>query len=484
MSRSSRRLITLLGASLLALSQLGAATAVLATHDHPRRAATTPSSSPPTACARTPSKQYADAGRHAHDAVVPAQRRLRVGQRPADPGAAEHRRRLVHAGHRRVAGRPRLDQQHLPHQSGQPFANRTAAFDPGVAPGRDDRPVGRARRQEGRPDRVGRRRATPRSTARRSTSETFFSGRGVATNYIGTSADPLFDDAAFIAAFGLQFDHPAGFAGQAPFAGAAPTDATGWTDVPGSYSPAQGDAPARPRRRRRQVRPERLHLRQHARRQDRLRPRAVLAHRRTAPTRSPTSSRASWADVKVKIVGGALDGKTAGMLVKVEELSKDLSQVRLFHTSVTRAIASWPTWPGEPGFTGDFEEYVAETFPSSTAGDFAVLEAGVVSEDTYVEQGLYWETGHQPLLKYVDEDLQAGPRARRLPDHRRVPAPVPRPGHQEAARTAPPTRPTTTSRSTAPRTTASASARRYIRAAYEGADDDPAPRPQADGPAT
>ena len=35
MSRSPRRLITLLGASLLALSQLGAATAVLATHDQP-----------------------------------------------------------------------------------------------------------------------------------------------------------------------------------------------------------------------------------------------------------------------------------------------------------------------------------------------------------------------------------------------------------------------------------------------------------------
>ena len=58
-----------------------------------------------------------------------------------------------------------------------------------------------------------------------------------------------------------------------------------------------------------------------------------------------------WADVKVTVVGGALAGKTAGMLVKVETLNDDLSQVRLFHTSVTRAIASWPTWPGEPGYT-------------------------------------------------------------------------------------------------------------------------------------
>ena len=85
----------------------------------------------------------------------------------------------------------------------------------------------------------------------------------------------------------------------------------------------------------------------------------------------------------------ALNGKTGAFLVKVERLASDLSQVRLFHTSVTRAIASWPNWPGEPGFTGSFEDYVAERFPSSQAGDFAILEAGIVSEETYVEQGLY-----------------------------------------------------------------------------------------------
>ena len=61
---------------------------------------------------------------------------------------------------------------------------------------------------------------------------TFFSGRGVATNYISPT-----DNAAFVASFGLQFDHPAGFAGQAPFPGAAPTDAAGWTNTPPSYSP-------------------------------------------------------------------------------------------------------------------------------------------------------------------------------------------------------------------------------------------------------
>ena len=70
------------------------------------------------------------------------------------------------------------------------------------------------------------------------------------------------------------------------------------------------------------------------------------------------------ADVKVKIAGGALEGHTAAMLVKVERLAPDLSQVRLFHTSVTRAIATWPTWPGSPGYTGSFEDFVADKFPS------------------------------------------------------------------------------------------------------------------------
>ena len=54
-----------------------------------------------------------------------------------------------------------------------------------------------------------------------------------------------------------------------------------------------------------------------------------------------------------------------------------------------------------PASRGDFDEYLAQKFPTSTAADFAILEAGVTSEDTYVEQGLYWSTGHMPMLKYV-----------------------------------------------------------------------------------
>ena len=62
---------------------------------------------------------------------------------------------------------------------------------------------------------------------------TFHSGRGVVTNYIAPTDDP-----AFTAAFGLQFDHPAGFSNQPSFPAAAPAPATGWTSVPNSFSPA------------------------------------------------------------------------------------------------------------------------------------------------------------------------------------------------------------------------------------------------------
>ncbi len=80
-----------------------------------------------------------------------------------------------------------------------------------------------------------------------------------------------------------------------------------------------------------------------------------------------TLRKGQWADVKVTIVGGTLEGKTAGMLIKVEELTRDLSRVRLFHTSVTRAIASWPSWTGEPGFT-DFAEFLATELPDLHGG--------------------------------------------------------------------------------------------------------------------
>lgn len=112
------------------------------------------------------------------------------------------------------------------HINGQPFANRTAAFDTGVLQAetvaqsaeRGGKKVIQLEWAGGRNGVINGPTVDFRS---------FFSGRGVATNYI----DPA-DQAQLVTAFGLQFDHPAGFAGQAPFPQAAPAPATGWTNVP------------------------------------------------------------------------------------------------------------------------------------------------------------------------------------------------------------------------------------------------------------
>ncbi len=280
------------------------------------------------------------------------------------------------------------------HINGQPFGNSTSAFGPNVlqaetiaqAAERGGKRVAQIEWAGGLNGPIDGPTVDYRS---------FFSGRGVATNYIAATDDPKFTPA-----FGLQFDHPAGFAGIAPFPQAAPTAATGWTNVPASYSPAQ-----EMRLRVLDFGTDKYGLNaylfdstnDHNTNYDRV----LFAPTKNGNDRVAVLAKGQLADVKVKVIGGALDGKTAGMLVKVEELTPNLSRVRLFHTSVSRANASWPTWPGEPGFTGDFAEYLAQKFPTSTGADFAIIEAGITSEETYVQQGLYWETALQPIIKYV-----------------------------------------------------------------------------------
>jgi 2',3'-cyclic-nucleotide 2'-phosphodiesterase (5'-nucleotidase family) len=280
------------------------------------------------------------------------------------------------------------------HINSRPFDNRTTAFDAGVleaetlaqAAERGGKRVAQVEWAGGRSGVISGPTVDFRS---------FYSGRGVVTNTI-TAAD----NAAFVASFGLQFDHPAGFAGQAAFPGAAPAPAIGWTNLPKSFSPA-----VEMRMRVLDFGVDKYGLNAliyDSTNDNKTNYNKVLfSFDKDARHKVADLSNNQWADVKVQIIGGAQEGLTAGMYIKVETLSPDLSQVRLFHTSVSRAIVSWPTWPGERGFSGDFAEYVAKKFATSTAADFAVLEAGIVSEDTYVEQGLFWEKAYHPLLTYI-----------------------------------------------------------------------------------
>src|SRR6185295_17700158 len=126
------------------------------------------------------------------------------------------------------------------HINGQPFGNSTSAFTPGVLQAES---IAQSAERDGlkvaQVEWAGGRNATIQGPT--IDFQSFFSGRGVATNFIGSAGDTLFDDAPFISSFGLQFDHPAGYsaANKAAVPEAAIVPAAGWTGVPASNSQAK-----------------------------------------------------------------------------------------------------------------------------------------------------------------------------------------------------------------------------------------------------
>jgi 2',3'-cyclic-nucleotide 2'-phosphodiesterase (5'-nucleotidase family)/predicted AlkP superfamily phosphohydrolase/phosphomutase len=113
-----------------------------------------------------------------------------------------------------------------------------------------------------------------------------------------------------------------------------------------------------------------------------------------------------WADVKVRLTG-ARAGQTAGFHLKAIEIAPDLSRFRVYFTSVQRANASYNAL-GAAG-SAQFEETLNARFPTSTAADFAPLEAEIVDEDTYVQQGLMWRSAHWAYLRYIIQELGVKP---------------------------------------------------------------------------
>lgn len=113
-----------------------------------------------------------------------------------------------------------------------------------------------------------------------------------------------------------------------------------------------------------------------------------------------------WANIKVTLTGGRV-GQTAGFYLKAIEIAPDLSKFRLYFTSIARANASYNGCSYAPGCSTPlgFEEALNAMFPSSTAADFAPLEAGIIDEDTYVEQGLMWKEAHFAYLDYIFNTL-------------------------------------------------------------------------------
>ncbi len=117
-----------------------------------------------------------------------------------------------------------------------------------------------------------------------------------------------------------------------------------------------------------------------------------------------------WADIKVQLLGSRA-GQTAGFHLKAIEIAPDLSQFRVYYTSIARANASYTGCTYAPDCAGPtgFAETLAQDFPSPTAADFAPLEARLIDEATYSEQGLLWGETHQAYLTYIIEELGVEP---------------------------------------------------------------------------
>ena len=108
---------------------------------------------------------------------------------------------------------------------------------------------------------------------------------------------------------------------------------------------------------------------------------------------------------------GTRAGQTAGHYVKLISISPDASQFKLYLTSLTRAIARCGTpCDGLPaGGAGEdrLEKYIADNLLPWAAGDFAPLEAGVIDEDTYVEQGRDLERAYShQVIEFILGELQ------------------------------------------------------------------------------
>ena len=312
MSRSSRRLFTLLGSVLLVVSQLGAATSVLAHNDDHSSGSGKAIFFAADGMRQDLVEQYAAQG------VMPTMRSflrngtLRVRERPADAGAAEHRRGLVHAS-RPARGRASPARPTTPSTSQRPALRQPHG---GVRP----RDVLQAESIAQSAERGGLKVAQVEWAGGRNATingptidfQTFFSGRGVATNFIGTSADAALRRRRVHLGPRPAVRPPRRLRGPGGLPGAAPTDAD------------RLDRRARSRT----ARPRRCGCGSStaASTSTASTPTSSTAPTTTGPTTTGCCSRPTkdgadavgdlaqgqWADVKVKIVGGALDGKTAG----------------------------------------------------------------------------------------------------------------------------------------------------------------------------
>jgi 2',3'-cyclic-nucleotide 2'-phosphodiesterase (5'-nucleotidase family) len=131
---------------------------------------------------------------------------------------------------------------------------------------------------------------------------------------------------------------------------------------------------------------------------------------------SPSVDLAVGDFLPIKLMGangliGTRAGQTVGHYVKLISLAPNLSNFKLYDTSLARAIAKCGSpCSGLPaGGPGEdrLEKYIADNLLPWAAADFAPEEAGVIDEDTYVQQGRDLEREYSlQVIRYILGTLQ------------------------------------------------------------------------------
>jgi 2',3'-cyclic-nucleotide 2'-phosphodiesterase (5'-nucleotidase family) len=114
--------------------------------------------------------------------------------------------------------------------------------------------------------------------------------------------------------------------------------------------------------------------------------------------------------VRVSLIG-ARAGQVAGHYIKLISVAPDLSNFKLYATSIARAAATCRTGAcaALPHLAGEdpLEAYIANNLLPWAAADFAPEEGGVVDEDTYIQQGRDLERAYSlQVINYVLGTLQ------------------------------------------------------------------------------
>jgi 2',3'-cyclic-nucleotide 2'-phosphodiesterase (5'-nucleotidase family) len=293
------------------------------------------------------------------------------------------------------------------HRTGDPFNNSTSFATPGILQADTAlQAAERAGKKVVSLEWVGARGLVPALQGPVVDFRSFFSTRGVLVNY------DLPGQPGLANSFGITYQRTGQPDNQPGYNVPAVTDAAGWTNVPAS----QGAAKQTQFRVRNTAFPAAdnvdrfydLYI------YDTAGSAAGYDHVLIVPSTAAKNGAMAvanlrageWAEAKVTLTGGRV-GQTAGFFLKLIDLTPDLSQLRLYFTSISRVNATYNAL----GMAGSaaFEETLARDFPTSTAADFAPLEALLVDEDTYVEQGLMWADAHLAYLRYIFGTLGVHP---------------------------------------------------------------------------